>query len=212
MLKEYHIEICTRALSERFNPQALEVIIKANLNQDSLLGLIGHPQYHFDDSEFDKSYAYLEKQRQIVAGTLAENGKLTPAWKAFGRLTHAVQDFYSHSNYLTLWQATFPDGQVPPPKDVVAADEALLSHPDLISGKVYLGEALMYLIPPLADWFLQRLPRDAHAWMNLDHPQRGPLFPYAIEAARQRTVYECDLLADRIQQELGAEAWLRFLA
>lgn len=210
MQKEYHVEICTRALSDRVSPQALEVIIKANLNQDSLFGLVGHPQYHFDDSEFEKSCAYLEKQRRIVGRVLAENGKISAAWKAFGRLTHAVQDFYSHSNYLTLWQVSFPEGQTPPPEKIVATDEALLAHPDLISGQVYFGEAVMYLLPFLTDWILPRLPRDSHAWMNLDYPERGPLFPYAIEAARQRTIYEFDLLAERIQHELGAQTWARF--
>jgi len=210
MLKDYHIEICTQALSNRFSPQALEAIIAANLNQDSLFGLVGHPQYHFDDSEFEKSYAYLEKQRRIIHRVLAENEDLPDAWKAFGRLTHAVQDFYSHSNYLTLWQSAFTEGQLPPPEEVVAMDEALIEHPDLITGQVYFGEAVMFLIPLLTDWIMKRLPRDAHAWMNLDYPERGPLFPYAIEAARQRTIYEYDLLAEHIKQEIGADAWARF--
>ncbi len=210
MLKNYHNDICTQALSERVSSQALEVIIAANLNQDSLFGLIGHPQYHFDESEFEKSYAYLEKQRQIVQRVLSENGELPAAWKAFGRLTHAVQDFYSHSNYLTLWQAGFPEGQLPPPEEVVAMDESILSHPDLISGRVYFGEAVMFLIPPLTDWILPRLPRDSHAWMNLDYPERGPLFPYAIQAARQRTVFEFEMLESKITQSLGEEAWKNF--
>ena len=34
------------------------------------------------------------------------------------------------------------------------------------------------------------LPRDAHAWVNLDSPQTGPLFPYSLEAAVQRTAAE----------------------
>jgi hypothetical protein len=210
MLKDHHVEICTQTLTNHFSPVALEVIIAANLNQDSLFGLVGHPQYHFDDSAFERSYAYLEKQRQIVQHVLAEKGKLTAAWKAFGRLTHAAQDFYAHSNYLTLWQDTFPDGLLPPPEQVAALDKALLAHPDLVSGRVYFGEAMMFLLPPLAGWFKQRLPRDAHAWMNLDSPEQGPLFPYAIEAARQRTIYEYDLLAEHIKQELDADAWSRF--
>ena len=89
-------------------------------------------------------------------------------------------------------------------------DEALIEHPDLITGQVYFGEAVMFLIPLLTDWIMKRLPRDAHAWMNLDYPERGPLFPYAIEAARQRTIYEYDLLAEHIKQEIGADAWARF--
>lgn len=210
MLKTYHIDICTQTLSQRFSLQALDVIIAANINQDSLFGLVGHPHYHFDDSAFEKSYAYLEKQRQIIRRVLSENGNLEPAWKAFGRLSHAAQDFYSHSNYLTLWQDSFPDDRLPPPEQVVAMDEALLAHPELISGQVYFGEAMMFLLPPLADWFMQRLPRDAHAWMNLDYPERGAMFPYALEAARQRMVYEYNLLAEQVTQDVGAAAWSRF--
>jgi hypothetical protein len=212
MRKEFHIEICTLSLVERFSPQALDVIIAANLKQDSLFGLVGHPHYHFDDSEFERSYAYLEKQRQIVGRVLSEYGKLDSAWKAFGRLTHAVQDFYAHSNYLALWHDSFLGAAPPLPEQVPAMDESLLTHPELISGRVYIGEALMFLLPPLAGWFKQRLPRDAHAWMNLDSPEQGPLFPYAMDAACQRTVYEYDLLAERIKQELGEDAWSRFTA
>jgi len=36
------------------------------------------------------------------------------------------------------------------------------------------------------------MPADSHARMNLDHPGRGPLFPYAMEAAVARTVIEYD--------------------
>lgn len=210
MLKAYHIEICSQALSEHFGPQALEVIISANIRQDALRGQIGHPEYHFDDSAFDEGYAYLEAQRQIIQQILFNDGNLLYAWKAFGRLTHAAQDFYAHSNYLRLWQTTFPDGELPQPAEVPAIDDSLLSHPDLRSGRIYPGEFLMYIFPPLADWFKQRLPRDAHAWMNLDFPEQGPLFPYAIAAAKKRTLHEYELLAGQITQTLGEETWSRF--
>jgi hypothetical protein len=211
MLKTYHIEICTKTLSERFSRQALEAIIAANIKQDALRGQIGHPEYHFDDNAFDKGYAYLDEQRQIIQRILVGHANLHLAWAAFGRLTHAAQDFYAHSNYLVLWQESFPDGQLPPPSQVVAMDNDILSHEALRSGHIYLGELFMYVIPPLAHWIIQRLPRDAHAWMNLDYPDRGPLFSYAMEAACQRTIYEYDLLSQSITRTLGQTAWQRFI-
>jgi len=125
MLTRYHVEICQRALSDAFHPTALEVLITANVAQDDLRGQIGHPEYHFDDSAFDAGYAYMEAQRRLVQDSL-EMGDEPAAWRAFGRLTHAAQDFYAHSNYLALWLARFPVDSPPAPQDVIPLDPAIL--------------------------------------------------------------------------------------
>ena len=103
MIKPYHIEICELALGSFFSPRALKVIITANLAQDGLCGQIGHPEYHFDNNAFEAGNAYLESQRQIVCEVISNQSETILAWKAFGRMTHAVQDFYAHSNYIFLW-------------------------------------------------------------------------------------------------------------
>ena len=102
MLKPYHIEICRRALDSTFSPEALNIIIAANLAQDGLRGLVGHPEYHFDDNAFEAGCAYMESQRQIILDAINMSSEIKIAWEAFGKLTHAAQDFYAHSNYVSL--------------------------------------------------------------------------------------------------------------
>ncbi len=188
MLTIYHTEICQRALSKSFTPAALEVLIAANVAQDDLRGQIGHPEYHFDDSAFEAGYAYIAAQRNLIQEALKREDKET-AWQAFGRLTHAAQDFYAHSNYLALWLARFPKDSPPAPQDVDPLAPEILQHPELRSGQVYYLEVLAYL-PALRPLTRKLLPAHAHANMNLDYPERGALFPYAIEAAVKRTRHE----------------------
>ena len=167
MLRTYHRLITTQALSEYFSPRALEVIISANLGQDHWLhGQIGHPEYHFDQNAFLESWDYIKRSRAVIRTEL-ETGQAFLAQQALGRLTHAAQDFYAHTNYVTLWLERFPDGQRPPPDEMDAFDEVLLRGADLL--------------------------RDSHAWMNLDSPARAPGFAYAFSAAVQRTRYEYEL-------------------
>jgi hypothetical protein len=205
MLKPYHIEIMHLALDSVFGSRALEKIIAANVRQDRLLGQIGHDEYHFDNNAFDKSHAYIEEQRALTVSSLRVNN-VSSAWAAFGRLTHTAQDFYAHSNYISLWLARQPESVTP--EEVAPMDMDLIHSPALRSGKVYLLEALT-VIPPLKSLAMSLLPRDAHGWMNLDAPERGPYFQYAFHAAIKRTKIEftkttrdlpedqCKLLVDK---------------
>jgi hypothetical protein len=188
MLPQYHKEIIQLALGERCSPHALDQICRVNIRQDRLLGLIGHDEYHFDNNAFEKSYAYIEEQRALTVSSLLAKDALS-AWQAFGRLTHTAQDFYAHSNYIDLWLACQPDGTLPMPSEVDPLDPAIVNHGALRSGKVYILEALT-LVPGLRALVLPLLPRDSHAWMNLDSPARGPNFPYAYQAAIKRTRVE----------------------
>ncbi|MEZ0395472.1 MAG: hypothetical protein ABWK53_03435 [Anaerolineales bacterium] len=190
MLKRYHRLITERALAGCVDRRALEAIIAANLHQDHLLtGQIGHPEFHFDDNAFAASAAYLEAQRERARQALRQNRPLA-AWKAFGRLIHTAQDLYAHSNYVRLWLERHPAEARPPVETIDPCDEAVLTSPALHSGKVYYVLELASLLPPLRDWALAHLPPDSHAWMNLDSPDRGPLFDYALEAAIKRTRLE----------------------
>jgi hypothetical protein len=193
MLKTYHRAITTQALNGFFSPAALECIILANLGQDHwLYGQIGHPEYHFDQNAFLEGLAYIERNRMIFRSRL-EAGDNALARQALGRLTHAAQDFYAHSNYVALWLGRFLPGQPPPPAEIDALDEALLKDPDLRSGKIYWPFEPFSWIPGLARIVVPLLPRDSHAWMNLDSPARGPGFAYAFAAAVKRTLYEYQL-------------------
>jgi len=189
MLPKIHAEIIKQALSVSFGAAALEKIIQANLHQDRLAGQIGHDEYHFDNNAFEKAYAYMEEQRSLIISSLQENG-VPSAWSAFGRLTHSAQDFYAHSNYIDLWVAIQPDGAVPTTSEVDPLDEDLLRSRALRSGKLYYPLEVFAFIRFLKPIIKSLLPRDSHAWMNLDSSEQGSNFVFAYHAAVKRTKIE----------------------
>jgi hypothetical protein len=202
MLRPFHIKMMHLALDDVFSAPALEKIIQANVHQDRLRGQIGHDEYHFDNNAFEKSYAYMEEQRALTVSSLVANDAPL-AWSAFGRLTHTAQDFYAHSNYIDLWLAFQPDGALPTPPEVTPMDPDLINTPALRSGKVYVLE-LLTLIPFLRPFVMPLLPRDAHGWMNLDSPDRGPNFRYAFQAAVKRTKIEFEKTTKDLPEDLVA--------
>jgi hypothetical protein len=199
MLKPIHRQMLAAALGDQFSARALEQIGAANIYQDRVRGQIGHPEYHFDDSAFEKSYAYIEAQRLLTLSALRANDAFS-AWSAFGRLTHTAQDFYSHSNYVDLWLARQPEEARPTPSEIDSVDPGLLQARALHSGKIYLLDYLTF-IHPLKPLILPLLPRDAHGWMNLDSPERGPKFPYAFHAAVKRTKIEFEKTVAGLSEE-----------
>ena len=201
MLKPFHIEMTRLALGEKFSSNALEKIIAANLYQDRLLAQIGHDEYHFDGNAFEKSYAYVEEQRALTVSSLQSNDALS-AWSAFGRLTHAVQDFYSHSNYVDLWLSFQSDGAIPTPSEIDPIEPDLIDTPALRSGVVYLPLEAFYHFHVMRPLLMRILPRDSHAWMNLDSPKQGSNFAYAFQAAVKRTKIEFEKTMKDLPEDL----------
>jgi hypothetical protein len=136
-----------------------------------------------------KSYAYIEEQRALTVSAL-KNNDAPSAWSAFGRFLHTAQDFYAHSNYITLWVDRLNGQALPAPSEVEALNPDLLNSPDLRSGKTYYPLELLYFWRPARAFALSWLPHDSHAWMNLDSPEQGFKFDYAMQAAIKRTVIE----------------------
>ncbi len=200
MFTHFHIKMTRLALEDKFSSRALEKIITANVYQDRVRGQIGHDEYHFDNNAFEKSYAYLEAQRALTISALVASDVFS-AWSAFGRLTHSAQDFYAHSNYVDLWLVRQPERARPTPAEVDPVDPDVIHADALRSGKIYLLEPLAF-IPGLRRLVLPLLPRDAHAWMNLDSPARGPNFQYAFQAARKRTSIEFEQTTKDLSDEL----------
>jgi hypothetical protein len=199
MLTRYHEEITHQALSGHFEPLALQAIVRANLAQDELRGQFGHDEFHFDNNAFAQSNAYIEAQRRLVCSALS-SGETDVAWAAFGRLTHAAQDLYAHSNYVDLWLAQYGgDASIAEKIDPVVP--ALLFSPDLQSGRLYYPLEILSFVPILKPFIVPILPRDSHAWMNLDAPTQGWKFQYACEAARKRTQYEYERTTADLSQD-----------
>jgi len=201
MLTQYHIEIMHASLADRFSARAMSAIIKANINQDRLAGQIGHDEFHVDNNAFDKAYAYMEEQRALTLSALQKKEAL-PAWSAFGRMLHTAQDFYAHSNYVTLWVSRFEGQALPSPLEIDPVDPSLLHNRDLRSGRVYLPFELLYFIRKTRAFSLRWLPRDSHAWMNLDSPEQGIKFHYAMQAAIKKTVIEFEKTTTGFSDEM----------
>jgi len=201
MLTQYHIEIMHISLGNRFSPRALSAITYANINQDRIEGQFGHDEFHFDNNAFEKTYAYIEEQRGIAVSSMQRNDAPS-AWSAFGRFLHTVQDFYAHSNYITLWVSRFDGQPLPPTPEVDPVDMSLIQSPDLRSGKVYYPFELLYFIRKTRAFSLRYLPHDSHAWMNFDSPEQGFKFDYAMQAAIKRTVIEFEKTTEGFSEEM----------
>jgi len=201
MLKHIHVEITRSALNGRFSPRALDIVCAANSRQDTLRGQIGHNEYHFDNNALDASFRYINEQRgYILASWLLPNNY--SALPAFGRLLHAAQDFYAHTNYVALWLARYADSTIPPPPEIDPVEKSLVHSPDLHSGKLYYPLGILFFIPVFRKLIMPIVPRDSHAWMNLDSPEGNPQFEYARVAAVKRTQYELDILEKLLPPEM----------
>jgi hypothetical protein len=200
MVARYHCLMLERALGTVVSARAHAAILRANLGQDMPSGLL-RPEFHFDNNRVAEGLRYIEVCRTAAA----QAGAPTVAWAAFGRLTHAAQDFYSHSNYVALWMERQPRDDAPPPQAIDGLDPSLLGHARLMTARVYFLDWLC-LFPALQPLFRPFLPRDAHAWLNLDSPAAGRLFPYAIEAGVQRTRSELERTLDAIRIARGPRA------
>jgi hypothetical protein len=73
-------------------------------------------------------------------------------------------------------------------------DMDIMRNSQLQSGNVYFLDWLAF-IPGFYAITHYLTPADSHTHMNLDHPNRGMQFSYAMEAAVKRTVYEYHQIA-----------------
>ena len=202
MRTKYHREITSKALAPYFSHRALSVIVRANIWQDSLLGQIGHDEFHFDNNAIEQSCMYIQKQHELVIANLEEH-RAIKAWRAMGRLTHAAQDFYAHSNYIALWIIGL-NNKEPNLKHLSFIDNSIINNPDFHSAKTYLPLDYFALIPKLGTIFKNLLPKDSHAWMNLDSPESGKPFRWAFHAAVKRTHHEYTEIIKIVQKKDSA--------
>ncbi len=212
MKPRHHTEITRLALRARFGPVALDEIIAANLAQDALQNQLGSKaHFHFDNNKIEESLAYVESLHGQIATLAAASGRGNQQRAALGRLCHAVQDFYAHSNYVDLWLVGH-DHPVPPACAIDGLIPELLNHPDLRTGTFVLLRDLIYYIPLIgALWRRFFVPQGSHEAMNLDSPDRGWKFSYAMVAARQRTVDEYERAAQAVH-DAGGDTALRGFA
>jgi hypothetical protein len=201
MLPEYHRQITINALSPYFGGTELEEVIEANLAQDNVSGQIGHPEFHFDDSEFARTYAYLASLKTNVIASIATGSSFHEARADIGRFTHASQDFYAHSNYIRLWARK---NQVTPEKwngEIDFMDQDIINSRELISGHFYTPWEMITFIPYIGHFFTLLFPKDSHAALNIDSPKKNAWFPLAFKAAELRTRYEIGQLLTQLYRD-----------
>ena len=195
MQGRYHVAITRDALGARWARADLELVIRANLGQDRLAGLLWHPEYHCDDSRFAETESYIARQRALFARFLQEVGMRDVALSALGRLLHARQDLYAHSNWVALWVEGQGGLDHCVPRDTPPCQDPL-SVAQLRSGGVNLLAHALYALPMLGRWLANRhaFPT-SHAAAHLDDPGRGPLFHFAFAAATKHSRLEFEALA-----------------
>lgn len=183
MIKKYHIEITKNALINIFSDNAIKMIINANTQQDQLKFQFNHDHIHFDGNSFVEGKLYIAIQENIMMQAIQAADFVT-ARQAFGRLTHSWQDFYSHSNYVSLWINNHGYCR---PEEIDPHDDYLINHPELKSGVSYGLIEFFALMPILSRIIKPLMPANSHAQMNLDKPSSGYFFCYAYQAALKQT-------------------------
>jgi hypothetical protein len=201
MIPSIHVGITRDALQGRFAVDALDAILAANIGQDGFRGQFAHSEYHFDNDAFAAGYAYIDAQRALVLLAL-QTADPHAAQAAFGRLTHAAQDFYAHTNYVALWLSRRDGNSSLAASQIDPLDADLLASPRLHSGKLYYPQEILYFVRPLRKFALAFLPPDSHAHMNLDSADRGPQFRFAYQAAVKRTSFEFEKLRAALPSDL----------
>jgi len=183
MKSKFHAKITRKVLSDHFSEKALKTIITANICQDRIRNQINRDYIHFDSNAFESGFHYINDQKRIVVSSI-DSKVYIQARKAFGRLCHSWQDFYSHSNYVKLWLDIAGQSL---PSDIPFDDDRIMNHPELRSGINYGLMDLLAILPGLGKIIKPLMPEDSHAKMNLDSPASGSKFYYAYEAALSRT-------------------------
>jgi hypothetical protein len=198
MKTNYHRQITQQAVGSQVSQRVLDVFIAANIGQDALRFQVGHDHFHYDSNAFTAGDAYVESQQALIQPALTR-GDPQAAWRAFGRLSHAVQDLYAHSNYAALWLAK-KNGVNLTPKQIDALDVDILSSPNLRSGKPDIFDLLQYLNVLPESW-LKLAPKDSHIKLNIDGPDRA-YFEFVFSAAVKRTQFEFSRVLNSLTTDL----------
>jgi hypothetical protein len=212
MDSRYHIELLTETVGSYFSAQGLQQIIAANLGQDELRYQLGaYPHYHFDSNQIARGLAYVDEEHALIGSLARSEGSGAAQRAAFGRLTHAVHDFYAHSNYVDLWLEANGGLATGGAEAINGLDLALLQHPQLQTGSFLIWFDTLYYIPGFRA-LLRRLylRPGSHEAMNLDSPAQGPKFAYAMVAAKQRTLHEYQRAIQTLRATGGEAAICRF--
>ena len=97
ILANVHGDVTKTALQTLLSRECLDALIDADVAQDSGEAFKVETN-HFDNDKVCESYSKVRERIAAIPSATGVHGKL----KLFGAVLHAIQDFYSHSNYLEL--------------------------------------------------------------------------------------------------------------
>jgi hypothetical protein len=112
---QFDTKIHTNQISEYLpllNNKALELINKSQEKTDSLIPVYGGQYsnyYHFDNNKLSESTQKINEGYRNALESFSSSPD--DIFIYFGRITHALQDFYSHSNWYELSKAGFTQDQ-----------------------------------------------------------------------------------------------------
>jgi hypothetical protein len=176
-------------------------VISGNLKQDHLASQFGHPEFHFDDSEFERTHRYLSQLKTGIINNVSAGTSYQEARTDFGRFTHASQDFYAHSNYIRLWAQKHKITPETWNGEIDFMDGEIIHSKELISGHFNPPWEMITFLPFIGQMFIPLFPKDSHAYLNIDSPYKNDWFPLAFKAAEMRTRYEAEQLISALQGE-----------
>ncbi len=119
MIEKYHVQITANALDDSLSNNAIGVISRGNIESDTIFseregisdGYVVTAQ-HFNNTDLEDCKDFIDDAQDATVDTFIEALSATDedekedlyiqAFYNFGRLTHCVQDFYSHTNWVNL--------------------------------------------------------------------------------------------------------------
>lgn len=185
-----HEEISEAHLSSLLTPDEVRVVERANRGQDDLIRGQNHSEYHFDNGQIKEGFEFIQGQYALIAKT----GDKEEALQALGKILHAQQDFYAHTNYIELYREHFlaDHHRTPQPSEIPLYEEARRdpSFAGQLAAQLRSGHfsRLEFVLKDLPN--LNQDP-NSHEKMNKDNPSR-PLYPEAKDLAERQTKKEVE--------------------
>ena len=196
MNEEYHRQVTTEALADHLNAADLEIVIQANIGQDTVWNWLTTPERHYDGRRFTQAEAYIAQERARAVSAF-QRGDRIQALQALGRLLHTRQDFYSHSNWMQRCAEEAGSAAQSADNPIICLDPQ--ADTTLFAARAPFLIHALYLIPVMGA-LIKRvyLPADYHEAMHLDNPSRGPLFAPSLLAARLHTRLEWETVQRQV--------------
>lgn len=152
MIGKYHRSITTEALNSQLNQSEVNLVCDSNVDSDSLFSKkqgesdgYNVTAQHFNKTDLSNCEEFLQDAKDVTVDdfTKAANSttdeekekNYTKAFYDFGRVTHCVQDFYSHTNWINqtgneerVWNESVDKPNIDNPKNLKTGQYSAFSQ------------------------------------------------------------------------------------